>query len=120
MSKLKSEGSFLGFLVSGGAAPRAAALLLVGVLLMLVGNLKFESQETFSEEEKIAELCSMTDGVGECRVAVTYSSDGKTVYAVAVLCDGAESAETREKIVSLLCSLYGIGSHRVSVVKLVD
>ena len=117
-SKSRSEGSFLGFLGSKGIAPKALIVLLAGVLLVVLGNLDFPSRKAATEEEKIAELCSMTEGVGECRVMVTYSSDGETVFAVAVLCDGAESAFVREKITASICSLYGIGAHRVSVMKL--
>ena len=37
------------------------------------------------------------------------------VYAVAVLCDGADSVKVRERIVDFMRSLYGIGANRVSV-----
>ena len=119
-SKSKSEGNFLSFITSGGIAPKAGIILILGILLIIVGNTDFSPRENIREEERIAELCAMTEGVGECRVVVTYASDGKEVYAVAVLCDGAESAEIRGKITSVICSLYGIGSHRVSVIKLAE
>ena len=60
------------------------------------------------------------EGVGECRVMMTYYPDSneERVYAVLVLCEGAESPDVRERITSLCCSLYGIGSHRVEIQKL--
>ena len=64
-------------------------------------------------------MCSLIDGVGECRVMITYYPDDESrVYAVLVLCDGAESVYVREKITSTLCSLYGIGAHRVKICRL--
>jgi hypothetical protein len=63
-------------------------------------------------------MCSLIEGVGECRVMMTYRPDDEGVYAVLVLCDGGESVSVREKITSLFCSLYGIGSHRVEIQRL--
>ena len=48
---------------------------------------------------------------------ITYSGDGE-VYAVAVLCDGAESALVRERLTSLVCSLFGVGANRVEILKI--
>ena len=63
-------------------------------------------------------MCSMTEGVGECRVMITYSADGKSVYGVAVLCEGAESPEVRANVTELLASLFGIGANRISILKI--
>ena len=117
-SKSDSEGSFRSFLSHSGKAPKAAAILLLGALLIILGNAELGGQKDAREEEKIAEICSVPEGVGECRVMVTYSPNGESVYAVAVLCEGAESAAVRGRITEMICALYGIGSHRVSVMKL--
>ena len=114
----KSDSSILGFITSEGTLPKVALLLLVGVLLIVIGSINFEEEKTVSEEERIAEICSAGEGVGECRVMVTYSDDGESVYAVAVLCEGADSVEVRKRVSGMICSLYGIGAHRVSVMKL--
>ena len=71
-------------------------------------------EKTAGEEERVAEMCSLIEGVGECRVMMTYGGEGE-VYAVLVLCEGAESARVRGDLTSLICSLYGIGSHRVEI-----
>ena len=68
-------------------------------------------------ETKVSQMCSSTDGVGNSRVMITYKEDGE-VYAVAVLCEGADSIAVREKITGLVCSLFGIGAHRVSILKI--
>lgn len=69
-------------------------------------------------EARLADMCSEIDGVGECRVMITYSEDGESVYAVAVLCDGGDSVAVRERITELMVSLFGIGSNRISVLKI--
>ena len=119
-SKSRLEGSLLGFVLSGGAAPKALIILMLGFLLLMLGNLDIGADDGITEEEKISEICAMTDGVGECRTMVTYTSDGSEVYAVTVLCRGADSAEIRGKVTSMICSLYGIGAHRVTVMKLAE
>ena len=117
-SRSDSDSGFRGFLNFSGTAPKAAIILIIGFLLLLLGGREISVAGDVTEETKIAEMCSVTAGVGECRVMVTYSPEDGGIYAVAVLCDGADSAEVRSRITEMLCSLYGIGSHRVSVLKL--
>jgi hypothetical protein len=40
--------------------------------------------------------------------------DGE-VFAVAILCEGAESPRVQKKLTELVCSMYGIGSNRVTI-----
>ena len=68
-------------------------------------------------EEQIAEACSSIESVGRCRVMITYT-DGGEVFAVAVLCEGAEKDSVRADVVRLCTSLFGIGANRVSVLKI--
>ena len=45
----------------------------------------------------------------------------KTIIAVVaalVLCEGADSLAVRQRVVSMISSLYGIGTHRIEVVKI--
>jgi hypothetical protein len=95
-------------------------LMLLGLILILIGNEQAGEKiaVTQTEEMRATEMCAMMDGVGDCRVMMTYRPDSDEVYAVLVLCDGAESVAVRERITSLFTSLYGIGSHRVEIEKL--
>ena len=117
-SRSDSENSFKSFLSSVGIAPKAAVVLIIGFLMILLGNISMGGKGADTEEDRIAEICAVTEGVGECRVMVTYSSDGEKVYAVAVLCEGAGSAEVRGSITRMICSLYGLGANRVTVAQL--
>lgn len=92
---------------------------LCGALLIMLGSIPKNMTEKPVEglEERVAEMCSSTEGVGDAKVMITYSEDGE-VYAVAVLCDGADSLSVRDRITRLVCSLFGIGSHRISILKI--
>lgn len=87
--------------------------IIVVLILIFFGDSEEDSQPIENTESKLEMLCSQIDGVGECQVMVTYRND--EVFAVAVICEGAESIRVKEKIVELITSIYGIGSNRVTV-----
>lgn len=120
MLKLKSVGEIREFLFGEGNRIWLVVLMLLGLILILIGNEHTGEKiaVTQTEEMRATEMCAMMDGVGDCRVMMTYRPDSDEVYAVLVLCDGAESVAVRERITSLFTSLYGIGSHRVEIEKL--
>lgn len=120
MLKLKSVGEIREFLFGEGNRIWLVGLMLLGLILILIGNEQTGEKiaVTQTEEMRATEMCAMMDGVGDCRVMMTYRPDSDEVYAVLVLCDGAESVAVRERITSLFTSLYGIGSHRVEIEKL--
>lgn len=120
MWKLKSVGEIREFLFGEGNRIWLVGLMLLGLILILIGNEQTGEKiaVTRTEEMRATEMCAMMDGVGDCRVMMTYRPDSDEVYAVLVLCDGAESVAVRERITSLFTSLYGIGSHRVEIEKL--
>ncbi len=121
MWKLRSENGFIDFMRRGGAKYALLLLVLGLALLLLCGGVgESESVATEPDEEaRISEMCSLTEGVGECRVMLTYDGQGR-VCSVAVLCEGADSVEVRRRITDMLSSLYGIGSNRISVLKITD
>ncbi len=118
-ARLKSENRLLSFLSSQKKSflPALVLCAVLGVLLLGVGRNDSSQSGTGTLEEETAALCSAVAGVGECRVMITYTDDER-VYAVAVLCEGAESPSVRESVVSLASSLFGIGTNRISVLKL--
>lgn len=118
MRKLKSDSGFMRFITEGKLGRRALALIIIGIILMTLGVLLPKAEQGGdSLEEEMAELCSSVEGVGECRVMISYGEGGE-VYAVAVLCEGAESVETERNIKELFSSLFGIGSNRISILKI--
>lgn len=119
--KLRSDKGFIDFLKDKGRSAKLLGLLLLGAILILLSltGVGSKTEPAVTEEERVAEMCSQMEGVGQCRVMMTYRSDGQ-VYGVLVLCEGAESPACRERITSLFCSLYGIGAHRVEIQQLVN
>ncbi len=101
-------------------------LAVVGILLLLVGGALSRGVGTTVDKgvveddpaRKIEELCEGIEGVGECRVALSYAADGRTVTSVAVVCEGGDSITVRHRLTEMLSSFYGIGYHRVSVEKM--
>lgn len=121
------------------------SLLLLGIILIFSssfasdsGNQTGESREMSLDEYKeslekqVASLCSAVDGVGECRVFITLERGAQNVYkgssvietkpprvlGVSVICKGAESDLTRQRLTEMLTALFDIGSNRVAILKL--
>ena len=67
-------------------------------------------------EQRLSEVVSMVDGVGECEVMISY--EGEECVGVIILCEGAESATVRARLIDLVTSLYGVGANRVSILKI--
>ena len=113
--KFPSDKSFFEFLKTKRASPMLL-LPILALSLLLLGGTGQKTEAPKDLEEKTAELCSQVSGVGECRVMITYRDD--EVFAVAVLCDGADNIEVKNNLTSLISSLYGIGAHRVEILSL--
>ena len=119
--KLKSDKSFLAFLNSGGSSVKIWVILLLGAALILIGSLGVggEKKSNTQTESRVAEMCSLAKGVGRCEVMLTYGDDGEVVAAL-VLCEGADSPIVRARVTDMVSSLFGIGTHRIEVVKISD
>ena len=119
MWKLKSDSGFWDFIKARGVSKKLVVFLVLGVILLLLGSLGSSGGDEVEAtgEDELSEICSSLVGVGECRVMVTYTEGGE-VYAVAVLCEGAESDLVRARIYELVGSLYGIGTNRIAVLKM--
>ena len=116
---MRSDKSFFDFLRSGSPALRIAVLLLSGAILAALAFFLLPSgEEPPDQTDDLTELCSEIEGVGECRVTVSYKDDGEEIYAVAVLCEGAEQIEVKSKLYKLISNLYGLGYNRISVLKI--
>ena len=113
--KFPSDKSFFEFLKTKRASPMLL-LPILALSLLLIGGTGQKTEAPKDLEEKTAELCSQVSGVGECRVMITYRDD--EVFAVAMLCDGADNIEVKHNLTSLISSLYGIGAHRVEILSL--
>ena len=114
--KFPSDKSFFEFLKTKRTSPMLL-LPILALSLLLIGGTGQKAEAPKDLEERTAELCSGISGVGECRVMITYRDD--EVFAVAILCQGADDIRVQRDLTSLICSLYGIGAHRVEILSLV-
>lgn len=109
-----------------------AVIVLLSVVLLAVGLSSARTQDggdtgsagDADEQSRFEQMCSLIDGVGRCRVMMTYTEERtsyyssekvKSVSGIAVLCDGGDSAEVKKRITELAVALYGIGANRVRV-----
>ena len=100
----------------------------VGLLFILISLFGSGGSEADgdTEEERIEYMCSSLVGVGECRVMVTYSSEGSRytslaqarVESVAIVCRGADKASVRAELTAMISALYGIGANRIFISKM--
>ena len=135
-------GELLKSLKKRGLLTKALILLIVGILLIVISSFGKDSAkesegESLSEykerlEGEIASLCSDVDGVGKCKVFITFERGEQNIYkgslvteskppkilGVTVICRGAGSDEVRHELTEMLTALFDIGSNRVAVLKL--
>lgn len=137
------DKSFFAYLKENKKTAKLLGFLLVGILLLLVAAPLFEKEETTVSEQtlteykkelegEIAELCSSVEGVGRCRVKVTFERGAENSYkgshlteskppkvmGIAVVCRGADSDAVRADVARMLSALFEIGSNRIAVLKL--
>ena len=138
------DNTVLGFIKSNRKLWRVCLLVIFGIALVLLSSAVSGSEKesegeiiTLAEykkalEEELSSVCSSVEGVGKCKVIVTFergeqnSYKGSTlieskpprVLGVTVVCRGAESDFVRRELTGMLTALFDIGSNRVAILKL--
>lgn len=87
-------------------------ILILGVVLMLLPT-GTEKNETAEGDERIQQMLSRVEGVGEAQVIISDSG-------VVVVCRGAENAAVKLDIIRAISSYTGFGSDRITILKLAD
>ena len=108
------NSGFLGFLKKKGGL--WILVLAVSVGLFLLVYVSGSEQDVSDETSEISELCSSVEGVGECRVMITY--EGGEPVGIVVVCRGGDSVQVRHRLYEMLSALYGIGANRISIEKM--
>ena len=122
----------------------AILLLLLGIVLIFSSSVSRSEKQTdesrdvsldeykASLEKQVASLCSAVEGVGECKVFITLERGEQNVYkgssvietkpprvlGVSVICKGAESDLTRQRLTEMMTALFDIVSNIVAILKL--
>lgn len=123
---------------------RKLTALIIAILGILMIILSFGSKGSTEAEEysldkykaeledELESLCESIDGVGKCRVTVTFSegerieykgsnvtgSEPPRVLGVTVVCEGGDAADVKSEISECMKALFNIGSNRVCVLKM--
>ena len=118
-----------------------ALAAIVGVLLISFSGGSDEdykeendSLEIYREklESELGALCASVDGVGRCRVFITFArgeansfkgsavveTKPPLVMGVSVVCDGGDSERVKSELVRMICAMFDVGTNRVAVMKL--
>ena len=116
-NKLKKLSSISGYKIIIG-------LFLIGTILLVTGKyLQSSKQESTAEknsvthteqEEKLAEILSKTEGVGEVEVIV-YTKDN--ISSVLVLATGADDPEVNIKIRQIVRTLLQTDNKNIKILK---
>ncbi len=118
-------------------------MIALGIALILLSsslgtepkeNSKVLTLEEYKEklEAELIDLCQDVDGVGRCKVFVTFERGEQNTYksgvvvenkppkvmGVTVICQGADSNYVKNELVDMITALFDIGSNRVAVLKL--
>ncbi|MBQ4071528.1 MAG: hypothetical protein IJD51_03860 [Clostridia bacterium] len=122
---------------------------LVGIILLAVLGLLLiissassdkgdaQTEQTLDEykrqlEGELTDICSSVEGVGKCRVMISFERGAENTYkgsslvgskppkvmGVSIVCSGGDSSQVRSRLCELVSALFGIGANRVSVAKL--
>ena len=118
---MNSDKPLFGFLSSvrgGGRLVALVAVFILGIGMIILGRAGASDEVADATlSESVAQLCSMIEGVGECRVMLTESEEGE-VLSAAILCDGGDRVEVRAALTDMISELFGIGTNRISIHKL--
>lgn len=117
------DKKFLKFLRDKKDVTKVALVIALGLILIFLGGRKDTpvSEDADGIEERIAAACSEVEGVGECEVFLYFApgdSREEQVVSVIVVCEGADSAEVRLCLTSMLSSFFGIGTNRIRIEKM--
>lgn len=132
MDNKKSKEGTLASLISFFKENRRATIIVIVIaallvlLLLLSGTDSQPTVEGDDLEARLEELCSSINGVGRCRVMVSYTKTesrygataSPTVESVAIVCQGADKPQVRQELTLLFTSLFGIGANRVHISRL--
>ncbi len=101
-------------------------LLLVGILLVIIaiptksgteekGIVDSKNWSTSETEQRLVNILSQMQGIGEVHVMITYR-DENVVEGVVVVAEGGEQAVIVQKITEVVRALFDVDSHKIKVI----
>ena len=101
-------------------------LLLVGILLVVIaiptksgteekGVVDSKEWSTSEMEQRLENILSQMQGIGEVHAMITYRQDNQ-VEGVVVVAEGGEQGVTVQKITEVVRALFDVDSHKIKVI----
>lgn len=101
-------------------------LLLVGILLVVIaiptksgteekGVVDSKEWSTSETEQRLENILSQMQGIGEVHVMITYRQENE-VEGVVVVAEGGEQGVTVQKITEVVRALFDVDSHKIKVI----
>ena len=119
------------------------AAVAVGALLLFIPSAEASNENSadsdleLSEykarlEDELADTCSSVEGVGKCRIMITFERGAENVYkgsqliestpprvlGVTVVCEGGASPTVKGTLAEMIAALFGIGKNRIAVLEM--
>ena len=137
------DSGLLSFIKGNKMLWRVGLFIALGIALIIISSAfdvnassvqEADSLDEYKEklEERLAELCSEVEGVGKCRVLLTFERGEQSTYkngviienkppkvmGVTIVCQGADYDYVRRELTDMATALFDIGSNHVSILKL--
>ena len=101
-------------------------LLLVGILLVVIaiptksgteekGVVDSKNCSTSETEQRLENILSQMQGIGEVHVMITYKQENE-VEGVVVVAEGGEQGVIVQKITEVVRALFDVDSHKIKVI----
>ena len=101
-------------------------LLLVGILLVVIaiptksgteekGVVDSKEWSTSETEQRLENILSQMQGIGEVHVMITYRQENQ-VEGVVVVAEGGEQGVIVQKITEVVRALFDVDSHKIKVI----
>ena len=101
-------------------------LLLVGILLVVIaiptksgteekGVVDSKEWSTSETEQRLENILSQMQGIGEVHVMITYKQENE-VEGVVVVAEGGEQGVIVQKITEVVRALFDVDSHKIKVI----
>ena len=101
-------------------------LLLLGILLVVIaiptksgteekGVVDSKEWSTSETEQRLENILSQMQGIGEVHVMITYRQENE-VEGVVVVAEGGEQGVTVQKITEVVRALFDVDSHKIKVI----
>ncbi len=125
MDRKRMSDVLPGTLRAAGKYKYAAAVVLLGVLLMLLPAGRSSAQSAVPEvcaargatEREMEATLAAFDGVGRLRLTLAADAQTERWIGAVVVCEGAESAAVRLELTRAVAALTGLSTEKIAIVR---